>query len=214
MNAIDNRLIFSDIQELSTNSFSQVILCNYRLPGRRLLTVSQCVLKIFTQRFVARFDREVEIYAELAAANTSLQYPAPLGSSQWSLDKYKKVLGRLASSEIENSGDSDVFVFMLEYVDAPNLSTIELTPEIAKACILELKKLHKLGIVHGDVSADNILYLKTEASFKVVWLDFASSWTSASSGMLAAESKRAALYFARMVMNANNMFSNLIGQHT
>lgn len=201
MEVIDDRVLFSRPRLLSTGIHGQVIRCEYRVSRKTTSKNANCVLKFFPPRFKTCFDRERAIYQQLLDSNTSLQYVKPLGFAEWPSAKYLKTIGR-GITAIENGTSSTVHVLMLEYEESSPLSSVPISLALAKSSIACLNMLHQLGIVHGDISTDNILVVERNGLTDVVWIDFSGSWSDASPNQIALEARRAAEYFAHLVQNA------------
>lgn len=204
MEVIDDRVLFSRPRLLSTGIHGQVVHSEYRVS--QISRPKNCVLKFFPARFKACFDREKVIYQQLLDSNTAVQYVKPLGIAEWPSAKYLKTIGRRITP-IKNGTSSTVYVLMLEYEKSSSLSSVPMSLPLAKSSIACLNMLHQLGIIHGDISTDNVLVVERDGLMDVLWIDFSCSWGDASPGQIALEARRAAEYFALLVQNSVTYFS-------
>jgi len=108
----------------------------------------------------------------------------------------------------QSDNASPVYVIMLEHIEAIPLSSITPTMELIKGALSSLSELHGLGIVHGDISMDNILVIKESGGLEVMLIDYSSSWLDASQEQEDWEFLRAAEYFAHLVRTIL-IFSNV-----
>jgi serine/threonine protein kinase len=161
-----------------------------------------CVLKFFALKSRAAYDKEVAVYWWLHnSGRTMKNYSRLLGYDQWMAAKYVKTIGRGIKSILSKNPDPHIYVLMLKDIENSSpMSSVTITPAIAAAALTNLAILHETGVVHGDISTDNILVLEEEESVRVFWIDFSSSCTNASSIQTAWEMDRAAEYFSQWVM--------------
>lgn len=179
---------------------SQVVRCAFRDFQGAQAETQICVLKFFPGALRPAFDREVAIYGRLIESNDDLlRYPKPLGFAEWTTKKYEKVIGRKITRMIGNEDDI-VYVLMLEFLESTTL-TNHLSLELVKSALSSLGRLHRLGIVHGDISASNVLILPDNRNLIAVWIDFSYSWTDASERQISLERDRARNYFASLVFS-------------
>ena len=203
MQKLNDQLTFTHIQLLHTSNRNQIVRCNYK-KGRK---VNSCVLKLFPTKFRLSFEQERETYNKLLDANTNLLYPLPLGYTKWSVAKYEEVIGSTIGSILDGtpSNDSGVYVLMLHFIEnAKQLDKVYPSLQLAIEIIASLDNLHRIRIVHGDLSLSNILLIKESLTDvgKIMFLDFASSWTNASRKQLEWETKNAVEFFAAWVHNS------------
>jgi RIO-like serine/threonine protein kinase len=147
------------------------------------------------------YEKELQTYDLLYQATTTFEFAKPIGYAEWSAAKYAKIIGKGIRS-ILDPNDTTIFVLLLKYVAAKPLSEISASPEIAAEALNMLARLHELGVVHGDISRDNILVMDSQdgKTPTVVWIDFAASWRFASLQQVAWEMELAADYFEQWVL--------------
>jgi len=178
---------------------SQVVRCAFRDSRGGGSETQRCVLKFFPAELRSAFEREVAIYRLLSESKDDrLRYARPFGFGEWTNAKYQQVIGRKITP-LETTSTNRVYALMLEYLEA-TVPTSNISPELARSVLSSLESLHKLGIVHGDISASNVLLLPdVAASESAVWIDFSYSWTDASNKQRLLERDRAIKYFAGLV---------------
>lgn len=197
MKTIDEQWIFSQPQLLKVSSRSQVVRFKYKLSKKATNKSGRdCVLKFFPEPSRPLFDREVNAYDTLDKIGNSADYVNPIAAGVWSCTKYLKALGQGILPLTVS--DNEVSVLMLDFYDAPPLSSRRLTKPLAIAILKSLEELHSVGIVHGDISLENILLLD-EKPPHLMWLDFSSSWTDASNSQKNWERDRALTYVSKWV---------------
>jgi serine/threonine protein kinase len=204
MEPIDDRFVFSRPQLLSTGLHSQAVRFNFK-PVRSRKTSAElpvCVLKFYSPDAQISYESELSVYQHVqVAASAELLCPKPIGYAEWSSAKYAKAIGR-GIQRIVDGGDAPVFVLMLEYVEgSTTLSSVNVTPSVAKAAVSSLCKLHRLRVLHGDVSTNNALLMEEHDPARVVWVDFSAASMQAQERELALETKKAVEYFASLVSN-------------
>ena len=201
MEKLDARFIFSNPILLKQGDRSQVLVCDYRPPRRTNESSKQCVLKFFPERFHLNFEKEVATYHFLLKAEHKSRLVNPLGYDKWPRGKYIKTIGRNIKPFAAEGADQCVDVLMLEYVPAGTQESQSTKIPLTRAAsaMTALKDLHNLGVVHGDVSIDNILAPDEET---VMWIDFSNSWLDASKQQLNWEWVWAAEYFSNLVYSA------------
>ena len=203
MELLDDRAVFTRPRVLSTTPHSQVVRFAVQIPPSREKSKEsfECVLKFFTIDSQVSYKKELAAYAALAEQGIS-DCPSALGHAEWSSEKYLKTLGKRPKALIDSKYESMIFVIMLQHVhgSVPLSSIANISPEIAKATLLSLSHLHAAGIVHGDISLDNILVTEgKDKTFKLTWIDFSCSWTNASQKQIEWETEIAAMYVAQWV---------------
>ena len=202
MEQIDPRLLFSRPRPLQSGSTRQVIRFDARPSRAGKSATIDCVLKFFSYVGRSSYDKEIAVYQRLSE-NTTTTRPKFRGCDQWSREKYLKTVGRVTELlSLDGEPEPSIFVIMLDYIQLSRpLSTWTPIPvNTAKLALSALAELHKVGIVHGDISPSNILVIEDPtAPVEVVWIDFASSWTDASPKQITWECDRAAEYFSHWV---------------
>ena len=182
-------------------------LLSHRAGHQVVLSVAQnpevgdatpCVLKFFSPKCRDAFERELSIYdyREIEEAR-----PQKLWSGIWPSSKYSEFLSKLPS--ISRQSGSRVHTLVLSYVEGIEAfvpsQPMEFQKYAAKAALLSLRKFHSAGIVHGDVSVDNLLLQKSEDKLEAIWIDFSSSIVKASKAMVEHEWEQAVTYFSHLV---------------
>jgi|SRR5271156_3363013 len=217
MNILDDRAVFTRPRVLSTTPHSQVVRFAVQIPDSAENSTEpfECVLKFFTNYSEISYKKELAAYAALSEHGIS-DFPTVVGHAEWSTEKYRKTLGKRKKALVDGNYESVIFVIMLEYVHGslPLSSIANISPEIARATLASLSNLHAAGIVHGDISQDNILVTESKTkTVKLTWIDFSCSWTNASQKQIQWETEIAATYLAQWVSaQMQGVMTNLIGR--
>ena len=188
-------------------TFQRPKLLSHKAGHQVVLSVAQngqdgnttpCVLKFFSPKCRAAFERELSVYnyEEIEEAR-----PQKLWSGTWPSSKYTEFLSNLPS--ILRQSDSRVYTLVLGYVEGIEAfvpsQPIELQKHAVKAALLSLRKFHSAGIVHGDVSVGNLLLQRSGDKLEAIWIDFSSSIVKASTAMAEYEWEQAVAYFSHLV---------------
>jgi RIO-like serine/threonine protein kinase len=198
MERIHERAVFSRPKLLSLGQHSQVIRVNYKLPWDKG-SPDDCVLKIFLPRSRVAFEKEKEVYCFLETTPIRFEYARPIGYGEWTPAKYLKTIGKGIAPLPSATSQASIRVLLLRYVDGTLLHNIASSSVIAASALSNLAGLHERGIVHGDISSDNILVSEEDDALKVFWLDFSSSWANASLKQVTWEMEKAAEFFEEWV---------------
>jgi len=163
-----------------------------------------CILKFFSPKCRTAFERELSIYN---CEEIEESRPQKLWSGTWASSKYSEFIGNLPS--ILRKSDSLVYILVLSYVEGfeafiPS-QPIELQKHAVKAALLSLQKFHSAGIIHGDVSVDNLLLQNNGDRLEAIWIDFSSSIVNASAAMTRHEWEQAVTYFSDLVNELNEL---------
>ena len=153
-----------------------------------------CILKFFSPKCRTAFERELSIYS---CEEIEESRPQKLWSGTWASSKYSEFIGNLPS--ILRKSDSLVYILVLSYVEGfeafiPS-QPIELQKHAVKAALLSLQKFHSAGIIHGDVSVDNLLLQNNGDRLEAIWIDFSSSIVNASTAMARQSGSKRSLTF-------------------
>lgn len=162
-------------------------------------TAPPCILKLFSPKAIVAFERELSVYSSDGAQEVR---PQKLWSGSWKSSKYLEFLrGNLPS--ILRKSDPQVYVLVLSYVESidalPPSQSTDLQIHAVKAALHSLRVLHSAGIVHGDVSCDNLLLQQDDNQFFALWIDFSSSSVNSSVASAEHEWQKAVAYFSRLV---------------
>jgi serine/threonine protein kinase len=185
---------------LSQNSKTQVILCDTFEGDIR--NINPCVLKLFHPSVKALYANELAVY-ELRSSIPDLVdiVPERLWSGRWSAGRYREFIGNGFPNLLRKS-DKHILVLAIEYIE--DVGPLHVLPEdlrsyIVKAALHSLRALHTAGILHGDVSNQNMLVTKTDERYEIEWIDFGASSTAASPDLIALEWENAINYFSDLV---------------
>jgi len=161
-----------------------------------------CVVKFFSPNARHAFQRELSVYSY---EGTEDARPQKLWSGAWPSSEYLEFLRNLPS--VLRKSDGQVYALVLTYVEsidslAPSQPT-ELQKHAVKAALLSLRRLHSVGIVHGDISVENLLLQQNGHNLEATWIDFSSSSVQASMAMIEQEWEQAITYFSQLVCLAH-----------
>jgi hypothetical protein len=195
---------FSRPKLLSHKSRSQVFLCDYSSAGNN--SVSACIVKVFTTRDNVSYRKESSVYSlasgSLGLASGSNALPAKLGSGEWDATRYQEFLGGKFPSAMRRS-ETGVNVIVLAYIESFNAlamgESLETRIRGAKAALLTLQILHTNGIVHGDISVNNVLIQRYRDRYTATWIDFSTSVINPTRARIALEWRNAIDYFSQLV---------------
>jgi serine/threonine protein kinase len=211
MERIDEKAVFSRPKLLHATQQSQVVRVNYKLPWDDIKP-EDCVLKFFLPQSRIAFEKERETYRLLNANPIRFDYANPIGYGEWTPAKYLKTIGKGIKPLANSNSESRILVLLLHFVDGTPLSKVPPSPTIAASALSNLASLHERGVVHGDISPDNILVSQGEDELKVFWIDFAASWGYASLRQVTWEMERAAEFFEQWVflLRKHNLLRSLV----
>lgn len=192
--------VLSNPRLLSNKVRSQVFSCDYTRVEDT--TRSACIVKLYSSRHTAAYERELAIY-NLVRDFDAPPIPSKLWSGVWDGVRYREFLGGQFPSL--GRGEVRVKVIVLAYTEDFDVFRREDLPEAvqqqaAKAALLALRKLHTLGIVHGDISRNNILIHGKTPHYDATLVDFASSVANASQDAMSHEWDKAVEYFTDLVL--------------
>jgi len=131
-------------------------------------------LKIFSERWKEKFDKEVHSYEFLEHFSVWGVIPIAYGCDRdWSSERLHEVLGDALVPT--SSLRSPVSVLMLEYIaDSAPLSTENVNWRVCKEALRGLDLIHSAQVLHHDVGERNLLIVPSTG--RVVWIDFSSSY--------------------------------------
>ena len=146
------------------------------------------------------FENEVALYSMEKIQKTGV-VPSKIWSGSWTVEEYQAVLGGKLPSMLRRP-ENLVRVLVLSFIEnATPLSHIK-TPYLlpaVEAALFALRRLHRVGVVHGDPSADNVLMHGGEEQNLATWIDFSSSIASASDADIDFEWTKAIEYYSQRV---------------
>jgi len=131
-------------------------------------------LKIFSETWKEKFEREVHSYEFLEHSSVSGVVPVAYGCDRdWNHEKLREVLG---TALVQTSSlQTPVSVIMLEFIaDSAPLSADNITWRICKEVLRGLDLIHSAQVLHHDIGQRNILVVPSTG--RVVWIDFSSSY--------------------------------------
>jgi RIO-like serine/threonine protein kinase len=176
---------------------TQVFSCDYAGAER----ITPCIVKLFSPRSKANYEKEVAAYTS-AASHQQSSLPIKLWSGVWSVARYQQFIGNKFPSVLRRT-ENQLNVILLSYVESIDALSPDESPEIrqraVKAALRALQVLHSIGIVHGDVSRDNVLLHQNGAHWEATWIDFASSIVDPSKRDVTHEWQKAIEYFSNLV---------------
>jgi RIO-like serine/threonine protein kinase len=194
---------FSRPKLLSHKPRSQVFLCDYSSTGSD--SVSACIIKVFTARDKVSYRKESSVYSlargsGLASGLNAL--PTKLGSGEWDATRYQEFIGGKFPSAMRRS-EVGVDVIVLAYIESFNAfgmsESLETRIRGAKSALRTLQTLHTNGIVHGDISVNNVLIQRYRDSYTATWIDFSASVINPTRARIALEWRNAIDYFSQLV---------------
>jgi hypothetical protein len=182
---------------LSHKPKSQVIQCDYT---DKTGSHQPCIVKLFSPRARVAFENEVALYSMEKVQKTRV-VPSKIWSGLWTVDEYQALLGGKLPSMLRRP-ENQVKVLVLSFIeDALSLSHMKspyLLPAV-EAALFALRRLHRVGVVHGDPSADNVLMHAREEQNFATWVDFSSSVAAASDADIDLEWRKAIEYYSQRV---------------
>jgi len=194
---------FYDPKLISHQSKQQVILCTYD-SNPATGNPSQCILKFFSPKRRAAWKNEEAAYSVVRDADLEIvPLPRLLWSGIWTETYYNQLI-RVKLPSVLGRNETSVHVIMLSYID--ETQTITRQPTIAqqklavKAAMLALRCLHTLKIIQGNVSEENVLLVKKDATYLAYWIDLSSCTIGASERALSREWREAIEYFSQLVL--------------
>lgn len=204
----EDERIFLKPRLLSHKQHSQVLLCETYFPAADDDLQTPCIAKIFPPKSKPNYDKELAVYTHDtgSAGLSGSARPRLLDSGTWSKSRYKGVLGGKLPSVLKRS-DTLVFVIVLEYLESEDLLATDQPSEVrlraAKGALRYLRVLHTEGILHGDVSVDNVLFRKIgNTGYEPFWIDYSAAVVQASEALIGREWKKSIGYFARLVTSS------------
>jgi serine/threonine protein kinase len=183
---------------LSHKPRSQVIQCDYTEGNEN--TNTACMVKLFSPRARVAYEKEEAVYSleEVQKANITA---SRIWSGLWTSSQYQTLLdGKLPS--ILRRTENQVRVLVLSHIERSKpLSRFTASSRLqaVRAALRELRRLHTLGIVHGDPSADNVLIQVNGEKIRAKWIDFSASVTTPSETDTAYEWQKAIEYYSDFV---------------
>jgi len=176
---------------------SQVVQCEY---AEATGNDRACIVKLFSPRARLAFENELLVYS-IEEAQSELA--SKLWSGLWTTQQYHSFLGGNLPSMLRRP-ENQVRVLVLSPV--PNsipLSDVDdpLRVTASRAAMKALQRLHRLGIVHGDPSASNVLI--DRAGQTATWVDFSTSVLRPTAADISHEWQRAADYFSQFVSTSS-----------
>ena len=128
-----------------------------------------CVIKIFDSRHKNEYLAEIEAYRYLAHLNVMKEgiVPAVFAVDKWSRKDLKRVL---RDAEYEGGLTFPVRVILMEFIaGSEQVEEDNITVDIAITALRGLRRIHFVGVLHGDIAGRNILLAP---GGRVVWIDF------------------------------------------
>lgn len=201
---------FSRPTLLSHKPRCQVFSCQYSVAGSN--SISPCVLKIFTTRDNAAYQKELAVYTLASKAKSSTKALATqLAAGAWDITRYQTFLGGKFPSALRRH-ETGVNVIVLSYIDSfeafSRAESSEVRLKGVKAALRSLRALHEIGILHGDISAENTLVQRHGDVYTAVWIDFSSSIVKSSPERVASEWRNAIDYFSELVRDFRSVLMN------
>jgi RIO-like serine/threonine protein kinase len=194
--------VFTRPHILTAHPNSQVSRCHTRSSKG---PSAEAILKFYSFENRIAYDKEVKVYRYLQDKKTEKLHTAEfLGHAEWSHSKYVKVVGKKNAS-IAIGSNSTIYVVMLQPIhNTQQLASLPSLPiSLVVSALSQLWEMHVLEIIHGDVSATNILVGDDDV---VAWVDFSCSWTKASAEQRRWEMDTAKEYFALWVFPSLSVF--------
>jgi serine/threonine protein kinase len=165
-----------------------------------------CIVKVFSPRSKISYDKEIATYTLVSDAAPNV-VPVLLWSGVWTVARYRQFIGEKLPTVLRRT-ENQLHIIVLSYLDGIDAfsdnETTETRQNAAKAALHALARLHSIGIVHGDISGDNvIIQRKTGPSYSATWIDFSASVTSPSKADVSYEWQKAVDYFSQLVLILN-----------
>lgn len=184
---------------LSHKPRSQVVLCDYI--SDESSPFSECVVKVFPPKGRVAYEKELSAYSVLEKEHKSIS-PRNIWSGNWSAERYQEFLGGMLPSVLRRA-ETEVSVIALSFVKGSNVFSPRLPTETriaaVKSALRSLRSLHRIGIVHGDISTENVIIRSAGDHFFAFWIDFSSCNISASKKAMLHEWEKANKYFSQTV---------------
>lgn len=194
----DGPLTFLRPKLLSHKPSCQVVISKAKNDGQSG-TATPCVLKFFSPKALAAYEKELSVYRSEGARNVR---PQKLWSGSWVSSKYLEFLGGNLPSILRKS-DSQVYALILSYIEGVDVLSqshpAELQIHAVKAALHSLRILHSARIVHGDVSLENLLLQHDGDKLHAFWIDFSASSVNAKAAAADHEWQQAVAYFSHLV---------------
>jgi serine/threonine protein kinase len=186
---------------ISHTAQSQVIECEAhdKSHGDR----QGCILKFFSPRAESALKQELAVYTKVKGDEELGGFvPRLLWSGTWPSQSYRSFIGRFPS--LLRKSDRSVRLIAIELIinaiqNFPASEPPELHVYAIKTALHALQLLHSNGIVHGDISVDNIIFRREAEFYDAFWIDFSSAIIDASPEDVAYEWQKAVQYFSHLV---------------
>jgi RIO-like serine/threonine protein kinase len=137
--------------------------------------------------------------------------PTQLAAGAWDITRYQAFLGGKFPSTLRRH-ETGVNVIVLSYIDSfdafSHTESSEARLKGVKAALRSLRALHEIGILHGDISAENTLVQRRGDVYAATWIDFSSSIVKPSPARVASEWRDAIDYFSILVCGFCSVLMN------
>src|ERR1700676_606381 len=105
---------FSKPRLVNHKTRTQVFSCHYHASAERI-TPSPCIIKLFSPRSKATYEKEVTVYTK-ASSHPQSPLPIKLWSGVWSVARYQQFVGTKFPSFLRRT-ENQLNVILLSYVE-------------------------------------------------------------------------------------------------